>query len=399
MNKGEPAGGRVLTAPFKLCMFLGAVALFFLAMRFLFGLGAVTHMNDGYPWGIWIAWDVVVGTALGCGGYSMALIVYFFNRGEYHPLVRPALLSSVLGYSLSGFSVFIDVGRYWQMYNIFMPWHANPNSVLLEVAVCIATYSLVLWLEFSPVILTKLNLENLNRKLGKAMFFIIAVGMLLPTMHQSSLGSIMIIAGKKLSPLWWSPFLPLFFLMGAVTMGYAFVVIESSVTTSRHKAPDESHLLEKITRLFPWLIGVYLSLRFSDLAYRGQLGLALKGDLNGNLFLAENILFAVPIVTALFPGRKSKRTVFFSALSLLLAGTLYRLNTYIIGFNPGSQWSYFPSAPEILVTLGIVSAELMAYLWFIKRFPVFSAEKPATVAWNVEAPVKRHIQSRVKEDA
>jgi Ni/Fe-hydrogenase subunit HybB-like protein len=328
-------------------------------------------MNDGYPWGIWIACDVVIGTALGCGGYAMALLVYLFNRGEYHPLVRPALLSSMMGYTLAGFSVFIDIGRYWHMYNLFLPWHANPRSVLFEVALCIATYSLVLWLEFSPVIFQKFYLENLNRKVNKAMFFLIAIGILLPTMHQSSLGSIMIIAGKKLSPLWWTPMMPLFFLITAITMGYAFVIFESSITTLRHKTPDEGHLLARITALFPWIIGVFLVLRFGDLGYRGQLGLVFKGNLNSAMFMIENLLYIVPVAVALKPGWKSKRTLFFLSLCLILAGSVYRLNTYIIGFNPGNQWIYFPAASEILITLGIVSVEVMAYLWFIKRLPVF----------------------------
>lgn len=371
MKKGEPIGGKLLTPPFIICLILVVIALFFLAKRFMLGLGAVTHMNDGYPWGIWIAYDVVIGTALGCGGYAMALLVYFFNKGEYHSLVRPALLASVMGYSLAAFSVFIDIGRYWQMYNLFLPWHINLNSVLVEVALCIGAYCLVLWIEFSPVVFQKLNLSKINRKLNKVMLVFIALGIILPTMHQSSLGSLMIIAGKKLSPLWWTPWLPLLYLISALTMGYAFVVFESGITTLRHKTPDERHLLERISHIFPWLIGFYLILRFGDLIYRGQLGLMFKGDLLGNLFLLENILYILPAAFIAFTKDKTRRQTFFSAVSLILAGSLYRLNTYIIGFNPGDHWTYFPAAPEILITLGIVSFELMVYLWFIKRFPVF----------------------------
>jgi Ni/Fe-hydrogenase subunit HybB-like protein len=371
MKKGEPIGGKILTPPFILCLALALIAAYFLAKRFMLGLGAVINMNDGYPWGIWIAYDVVIGTALGCGGYAMALLVYVLNRGRYHSLVHPALLASVMGYTLAGFSVFIDIGRYWHMYNIFLPWYANTRSVLLEVAICIGVYCMVLWIEFSPVIFQKLNLTNLNKKLDKVMFCFIALGVLLPTMHQSSLGTLMIMAGKKLSPLWWTPFLPLLFLTSAITMGYAFVVFESKITTLRHKSPDESHLLVRMASIFPWLIGFYMVIRFGDLIYRGQLGLAVRGDLLGNLFLLENFLYIAPVVFLASPAIKSNRSMFFSAVSLLLAGSLYRLNTFIIGFNPGGEWTYFPAAPEILVTLGIVSVELMVYLWFIKRLPVF----------------------------
>lgn len=372
MKKGEPVGGNLLTPAVSLCLVLTFIAIYYLAKRFIFGLGSVTNMSDGYPWGIWITYDVVVGTALGCGGYAMGLLVYVFNKGEYHPLVRPALLASLMGYSLAGFSVFIDIGRYWHIYNLFLPWYANLNSVLLEVALCIGAYCLVMWIEFTPVFLQKLGLDNLNKKLDKIMFFVIAIGILLPTMHQSSLGSVMIIAGSKLSPLWWTPILPLLFLISAITMGYAFVLFESSITTLRHKTPDENHLLDKISSLFPWLTGIYLIIRFIDIVYRGQLSRVFEGDMLGNLFLLENIAFLIPMIVLALPTiRNSKVVLFFSAVSLLIAGALYRFNTYIVGFNPGDNWTYFPAMPELFITLGIVSVELMVYLWFIKRLPVF----------------------------
>ena len=372
MKKGEPVGGKLLTPPFVLCLIIALIALYFLAKRFMLGLGAVTNMSDGYPWGIWITYDVVVGTALGCGGYAMALLVYIFNKGEYHPLVRPALLASLMGYTLAAVSVFFDIGRYWQMHNLFLPWYANPNSVLLEVALCIAAYCLVLWIEFAPVFLQKFKFEKLDKKLNKIMFFIIALGILLPTMHQSSLGSVMIIAGPKLSPLWWTPLLPLLFLISAITMGYSFVLFESGISTLRHKTPDEGNLLNKISAIFPWLIGIYLIIRFADVVYRGHLGLVFSGGMLGNLFLLENILLLLPMLILASPAlRKRKRVIFFSAVSLLIAGTLYRFNAYIIGFNPGDNWTYFPAVPEMFITLGIVSVELMVYLWFIKRLPVF----------------------------
>ena len=130
MSEATPLGGKVLSKSFFVLLAIAAIASIFLIMRFIFGIGSVTNMNDGYPWGIWIAYDVVVGTALACGGYSMALLVYVANKGEYHPLVRPALLASMLGYTMAGVSVFIDLGRYWQMYNIFLPKFANIHSVM-----------------------------------------------------------------------------------------------------------------------------------------------------------------------------------------------------------------------------------------------------------------------------
>jgi Ni/Fe-hydrogenase subunit HybB-like protein len=135
-------------------------------VRFLFGLGAVTALNDGYPWGIWVVVDVVIGSAFACGGFSVAMLVYIFNKGEYHPLVRPALLASLFGYTLAGAGVIFDLGRWWNVWHMFWPWSINPNSVMFEVAVCISLYIVVMWIEFSPVILEQQGKDELKRRWG-----------------------------------------------------------------------------------------------------------------------------------------------------------------------------------------------------------------------------------------
>ncbi len=146
MSDARPLGGRIFTLTFSICLIISGIALYFTAKRFIFGIGSIANLNDGYPWGIWIAYDVVVGTAFACGGYVMALLVYVLNKGEYHPLVRPALLASMFGYTLAGVSVFLDIGRYFHAYNLYLPWQMNFHSVMFEVAMCIGTYILVLWL-------------------------------------------------------------------------------------------------------------------------------------------------------------------------------------------------------------------------------------------------------------
>jgi Ni/Fe-hydrogenase subunit HybB-like protein len=371
MQERQALGGKVLTVPFKVCAAIVLIALFFIGKRFIFGLGSVTNMNDGYPWGIWIAYDVVVGTALACAGYSIALIVYVFNKGEYSPLVRPALMTSMFGYTLAGISVIFDIGRYWQAYNIFLPWLSNLHSVMLEVALCIGTYILVLWLEFAPALLEKFKAERLQARLNRIIFVFIALGILLPTMHQSSLGTMMLMAGHKLSPLWWSAFLPLLFLITAVIIGYAAVIFESLVAAHAFKRPMEMHLLSKISALMPWLLGLYLVVRLEDVNLRGSLPLAFSGGLLGNLFLLENLLLLAALLILAFPNnRQSPRMLFIASCAMLLGGSMYRFNTYIVGFDPGTGWQYFPSVPELFITFGIIAAEVMAYLWFVKTLPV-----------------------------
>jgi len=369
MSEAKPVGGKVFTGPFLFFLVITLIGIYFLAKRFMFGLGAVTNMNDGFPWGIWITYDVVVGTAFACGGYSMALLVYIFNNGEYHPLVRPALLASMFGYTLAGVSVFVDIGRYWHIYNVFLPWFTNFNSVLLEVALCIAVYIVVLWIEFSPAFIEAKS--GTRSKVNKLLIFFIALGILLPTMHQSSLGSLMILAGNKLSPLWWSPALPLIFLISAITMGYTVVIFESTVSALGFKRPFETEILAKLSLVIPILLVILLVVRFGDLLMRGQLGLAFSGDLQGNMFLLENVLHILPLlILASATNRKNAKMLFLSACCLMLGGLLYRFNTYLIGFDPGNGWHYFPAVGEQFITYAIIAAEILLYMIFVKKLPV-----------------------------
>ncbi len=372
MKEAKPLGGRVLTPTFMFCLLVLLISVFFMAKRFIYGLGAVTNLSDGYPWGLWIAFDVVVGTAFGCGGYALALLIYLFNKGEYHELIKPAIMTSLFGYTLAGLAVFIDVGRYWQLYNVFLPWYINPNSVLLEVALCVGAYVAVLWIEFTPAFLQKLGAKSAKASLEKIMFIFIALGILLPTMHQSSLGTVMVVAGNKLSPLWWTGLLPLFFLISCIFLGYAIVIFEASVSMRRFKLPDETRLLGKLSAVMAWLIAAYLVIRFADVVIRGHLGLAFKFDLKGNMFLLENLLILIPMCILLVPAnRNNARLLFLSAMSIVFASALYRFNTYLIGFDPGPGWNYFPSTGELFISLGIVAIEIMAFLWFIKRLPIY----------------------------
>ncbi len=374
MSEAKPVGGKVFTGPFLFFLVITLIGIYFLAKRFMFGIGAVSNMNDGFAWGIWITYDVVVGTAFACGGYSMALLVYVFNNGEYHPLVRPALLASMFGYTLAGVSVFIDIGRYWHIYNVFLPWFTNFNSVLLEVALCIAAYIAVLWIEFSPTFIEAAT--GTKSKVNKLLIFFIALGILLPTMHQSSLGSVMILAGNKLSPLWWTPALPLIFIISAITMGYTVVIFESTLSALSLKRPLETDILSKLSLVIPVLLIIFLVVRFGDLLMRGKLGLAFSGDLQGNMFLLENLLHILPLVIlASAANRKRASMLFFSACCLMLGGLLFRFNTYLVGFDPGDGWHYFPAIGEQFITYSIIAAEIMLYILFVKKLPVLPSHR------------------------
>ena len=373
MSEHAPLGGKIITKPFIFFGVLFTIALAFLAARFIFGLGSVTNLSDGYPWGIWIVIDVMVGTAFGCAGYAVALLVYVLNKGQYHPLVRSAVLAGLFGYMLGGMAVMIDLGRYWQFYTLMWPGFINVNSVMLEVAWCVMAYIGVLFVEFAPTALERFGLKNMQQKLSKVLFLIIAVGILLPTMHQSSLGTMAVVAGNQISALWQTQLLPPLFLISALLMGYAIVPFESILASMGLRRPLETDLLAKLTKVMLVVTGFYLLLRFGDLLWRGALGLAFVGDLDSIMFWIENLLFVIPILLlAKTANRNSPRLIFLSAISLLLAGSVYRINTYLVGYHPvaGGTWHYFPSMGEIMVTVGIFSLEVMLYLIVVKTLPV-----------------------------
>jgi Ni/Fe-hydrogenase subunit HybB-like protein len=356
-------------------MFVVAIAAYFVVKRLIFGIGSVTNLNDGYPWGIWISYDVVVGTAFACGGYVMALMVYIMNKGEYHPLVRPALLASMFGYTLAGVSVFLDIGRYLNVYNLYLPWQMNFHSVMFEVAMCIGTYILVLWLEFTPAFVEKWGLKNFGKKLNKVIFAIIALGVLLPTMHQSSLGTMMLMAGYKLDPLWHTTTLPLLFLLTAVIMGFAMVIFEATISARVYELGDETSILSKIGRIMVYVLGFYLVIRFQNIFMRGLMDEAFSGSFLGNMFLLENLMLIIGLVILAYPNyRNNPRLLFIAATAILIGGSLYRFNTYIIGFDPGTGWKYFPSIGEQMITYGLIAFEIAMYTLFVKIFPVFSVQ-------------------------
>jgi Ni/Fe-hydrogenase subunit HybB-like protein len=181
----------------------------------------------------------------------------------------------------------------------------------------------------------------------------------------------MIIAGYKLSPLWQTGMLPLLFLLSAITMGFAVTIFESLLSSLAFKRPFETPMIARVGGVMAWVVGAYLVLRVGDLAVRGQLGLIFQGNLNSLMFILENLSFLAALILMARPATRSQpRWLFAGSAAMLLAGSLYRFNAFLIGFSPGPGWSYFPALPEILVTLAIVALELMAYLYFVKRYPV-----------------------------
>lgn len=398
--------GKLLTPSFFVLLALAGLGAVLVGLRMIKGLGAVSNLSDGFPWGIWITYDVATGTAMACGGYAMAILVYIRHRMHYHPMIRSCILTSMFGYGLAGLSVMVDLGRPWNAYHFFLPSKWQLNSVMFEIALCVMSYSLVLIIEFLPAILYSLEtsewrrlrgfvhrlhprfapdeerlLSTINKvravagwmrpKLDRVLIFVIVLGLTLPTMHQSALGSLLLVAVTKLNPLWHTAFLPLLFLINCLYIGYAMTILESVISSYAFRRPFETRELSGLARIIPWLTVLWLAVVFGDLARRGQLGAAFRLDFYSGFFLLE--IGLVALGSALACGRRlrqSPRWLFVSAVLIVLGGALYRFNVYLIGFNPGDDWHYFPSLAELMITVGIIAFEILGYQVLVKLVPV-----------------------------
>jgi Ni/Fe-hydrogenase subunit HybB-like protein len=376
-----PLGGRYTNAFMKGVLVFVALFLALVTWRYANGLGSVTNLNDGYPWGIWIAFDVVVGTALGCGGYAVAILVYVMNKGRYHPLVRPAVLTSLLGYVMGAVGVMIDLGRVWEMWKVptfFWRWTSSPQ---LEVALCIMCYCGVLAIEASPALFERLEKEGKGkwksfstsalRWLEKSLPFVLALGVLLPTMHQSSLGTMMLLVGQKLHPLWFTSWLPFLFLVSALVMGYGIVVCEAAFSGWAFDRPRETRMLARLSKVALGVALFFALFRIGEVAWSGELGL-VRGRM-GFWFVLEILLHLAPVVILATAARRASASWQTRAGFLLVAGgTLYRVNTYLVAFQPGEHFSYFPAVPEMLITMGAFATEIAIYVYAVRRFPILA---------------------------
>jgi Ni/Fe-hydrogenase subunit HybB-like protein len=267
-------------------------------------------------------------------------------------------------------SVFFDIGRYWEAWHIFLPGYAQFNSVLFEVALCIMAYTVVLFIEFLPVVLERFGLRRIRKRLDRVLFLFIALGVLLPTMHQSSLGSMLIVFGPQIDPLYQTRLLPVLFLTSTIGMGLAAVVVEGSVSALALRRPLEHALLGKLMKVGTVLTAGFLLVRFADLAARGVLPQLLEPTAVAVMLWIETALFVTPVVVMLGRGGMRPRRFFIAAMAMAVAGMLYRIDAYLVAYHTGAGWHYFPSLGELAVSIGLVAFEILAFILAIRLLPV-----------------------------
>ena len=375
---------RMGTLPIVL-LILMAIAFVVAMVRYTIGIGAISDLSYSYPWGFWISFDLYTGVVISSGGFLMAGTVYILRIEEFKPLLRPSVLTAFLGYMMVAIALLVDLGQPLRIWYMIIHW--NHTSVLLEIGICVMSYLTVLAIEFAPVVLENFpKLQKVAHLIHKFIMPFVILGVVLSTLHQSSLGSLMLIEPTKLHPLWWTPILPILFFASAISVGLSMIILESSLSSRYFQRGLETHLLAKLAKALPITLGVYLVIKIIDLAVAGDLGYLFSSGIMSVLFWAE-ILIGVIFPMVWFSMKKNRENangLLTGAIVTLLGLILNRFNVSWFGItHPDPLFympsfmghvDYFPTIPEVAVSIGIFSAGIMAFGLLAKYFPVFESE-------------------------
>jgi Ni/Fe-hydrogenase subunit HybB-like protein len=346
---------------------LGAVTV----LRFARGLGAVTNLSDAFPWGLWIGFDILCGVGLAAGGFTVAATVHIFHLDSYRPILRPTILTAFLGYLMVILALAFDLGRPWHIWHPLAMW--NPRSVMFEVGWCVTLYTAVLCLEFAPVVLERFRLARSLRALRRLTPVLVIAGVILSTLHQSSLGSLYLILPGKMHPLWYSPSLPLLFFVSALAAGIAMTVAESWFSRRVFDRPLETELLARLSRVSVVVLALFLALRLRDLHARDALSTLLPLSLPSLLFLGEVVVgAALPMVLLAWERfRRSPRRLAFAQGMVLVGFVLHRLDVAITSVEAATGARYLPAFAELVVSTGLVVVGIKIFVAACRWLPIF----------------------------
>ncbi len=362
--------------PATIVMVLLIVAGTAVAMnRMIFGLGASTNLNDAFPWGFWLGLDVLGGVAMAAGGFIIACAVYLFNWKKYRPIVRPAILTAFLGYLMAVVALFLDIGHPFRLWHPSIMWQYQ--SVMWVVAMHVIFYTTTLALEFSPMLFERLGWEKARQTVGRIMVGAVIFGVMLSTLHQSSLGAVFLIAPSKMSPLWWDTKLPFHFLVSAVAMGLSMVSFETALSQKYFGHKVDKEIITGLARGSLIVLSFYFCLKMYQLFVVASPAMAFDGSVEGNMYLLEMLIgVIIPIGFLLVKRYRNNLSIVFSINIMVIVGViLNRLNVCLFSMESYTSWrgiTYTPSWQEFVVSLGIVSVGVFLYKMSAKHLPLFS---------------------------
>ena len=403
-----------------LLMLVAAFGSILALYRFASGIGRVSNLNQGYPWGFWIGFDVLAGIALAAGGFVVAGLMHMFGGEKYRPLVRPTILTAFLGYLLFILALMVDLGRPWTIWHMIIYWHHE--SPMFEVGWCVMMYTTILFLEFLPVVFERYQMDrtyavwrNVAPWIAVALLVLFAIalthsapwviaiaavlvgfellvrfgviyrdprmptmllmaGIMFSVLHQSSLGSLFLIVPHKLNAIWYSPILPLFFFVSAVAAGVAMVIVESTLSAWYFGREIEVALLRDVGHVLCWALFGTLALRGLDIVLRGiGTELLVLTPQSVAFWIEVQAGLIIPLAILLTPDfADSARWLFWASLMVIVGLLINRLNVAVVGITSTYGETYYPHWMEIAITAGIVAAGVLAYIFVCRNFPVFT---------------------------
>jgi Ni/Fe-hydrogenase subunit HybB-like protein len=345
----------------------GAVIVIF---RFAFGLGSVTNLSDETPWGIWVGFDILAGIGLAAGGFIMAAAVYVFGLERYRPLLRMSILTALLGYLLFITGLILEIGRPWNIWRCIV--NHNFHSPLYEIAWCVMLYTTVLLLEFSQVVWERFGWHRLEAVLHRILAPLVIIGVLLSTLHQSTLGTLFTIVPHKLHPLWYSPILPVHFFLSCLAAGLAMICFEGFLSWRFLGHPPRLDLLPNLARVMALILVVFFVFRIEDLALRGALPLAFSLGMPALLFWLENFLFVIVPVAVVFrtARRMSTRALFVASFCAVLGFIMHRFNVAVTGMQLIHETGYFPTWQELVISMTLIALGFIAAGVAVRFLPI-----------------------------
>jgi Ni/Fe-hydrogenase subunit HybB-like protein len=353
------------------------IGLPFIVMRYTQGLAAVTHASNDQPWSLFLNWGLFTGVPLAATGYIMASAVYIFGQKNYHPMVRPAVLTGFIGYLFAVIFLLVDLGRPWRL-PYPMIRSLGTASVLFLVAWHVALYLSTQFVEFCPAVFEWLGAGRFRRwalgvTVGATIF-----GVILSTLHQSALGALFLLAPGKLHPLWYSDFIPLFFFVSSIFAGISVIIAESTITSRFLKHRYSSQYLARLPELTlglgkaaSFVLFTYFALKIVGLAHGNHWD--LLSTPYGYWFLVELLGFVLlPSFLFAFGVRnRSVGLIRFTAFFTILGVAVNRFNVSLIALNwklPHREFFYWK---ELIIVITIITIEILVYRWIVNRMPVY----------------------------
>lgn len=360
--------------PFRVALIgFSALALLAMVYRMIMGLESVTNLSDEWPWGLWKAVAVFSAIALAGGGFGTAFLVHVLNIKPLKPLARMTLCASMIGYFLGLGGLFLEIGRWFNFWPPFYSWgHESP---MFETFICIASYTVIQSLEFCEIVTEKI-FRPIHWLFVKIFPALVVIGVMLPTMHQSTLGTLYLLAEGKLSPLWWSPIIFVFFLLSSLYVGPASVAVISVLNDKSLGRRLPLPPMRLIAKIGAYMMLVYLVLRIIDLVARHQLGAALCFDTESRFFLFELIVgVIIPLVIVFSPMGKTRGGLITYGVLACFGVFFNRANTVLIGMWDNAGVSYFPSILEVVIVLGLITIAILGYIFLCENFSILDSKE------------------------